>query len=314
VVLGDRWHMGSITKSVTATMIARLIEARQMQWSETVGQRFPDTTINEDWKGVTLEQLLTHTSGAPANFPLVTRLKQPAIGPDCTRERRIAVMNVLSQKPAGVPGETFAYSNVGYTIAAVMAEQATGLSWEELVKREVFDPLELKETGFGPPKSPAGTFEQPRGHRSSLFGKTGVSDTVDNTPIMGPSGSVHMTLASLSRYGVEHLRGERGESQLLRSETFLRLHAPKLNDYACGWVKRGPTEAIPRTVYWHNGSNTMWYALIVFIPDKNMVVAVSSNDGDIAGAESAAWKIVEWSAGQFKTEGDAELRNGLQKK
>ena len=40
----------------------------------------------------------------------------------------------------------------------------------------------------------------------------------------------------------------------------------------------------------------MWYALVVFIPDKKMVVAVTSNDGDVARAEPAAWKIVEASA------------------
>ncbi len=45
-------------------------------------------------------------------------------------------------------------------------------------------------------------------------------------------------------------------------------------------------------MYWHNGSNTMWYALVVFIPEKNMVVAVTSNDGDFEQAEAAAWEVV----------------------
>ena len=52
---------------------------------------------------------------------------------------------------------------------------------------------------------------------------------------------------------------------------------------------------IPYTMYWHNGSNTLWYALVVFIPEKNMVVAVTSNDGDIEKAEAAAWEIVKAS-------------------
>jgi CubicO group peptidase (beta-lactamase class C family) len=68
--IGDRWHLGSITKSITATMIARLVESGQMKWTDTVGERFSDASIHEDWKPVTLRQLLTHTSGAPANFSL----------------------------------------------------------------------------------------------------------------------------------------------------------------------------------------------------------------------------------------------------
>jgi hypothetical protein len=76
-------------------------------------------------------------------------------------------------------------------------------------------------------------------------------------------------------------------------------------------VVKQPTNEIPYTVYWHNGSNTMWYALVVFIPGKNMVVAVTSNDGDIKQAESAAWRIVNACANQFNVEGDAARRKSL---
>jgi CubicO group peptidase (beta-lactamase class C family) len=117
-------------------MIARLVESGQMQWSDSVGERFPDASIHEDWKPVTLRQLLTHTSGAPADFSFQVMLKQPALGPECTDARRKAVMDVLAAKPASPPGKKHAYSNVGYTIAGAMAETATGVSWEVLVKRE----------------------------------------------------------------------------------------------------------------------------------------------------------------------------------
>jgi CubicO group peptidase (beta-lactamase class C family) len=311
IELGDRWHLGSITKSVTATMIARLVESGQMKWTDTVSEHFSDASIHEDWKPVTLQQLLTHTSGAPANFSLGVRLKKPTLGPECTQERRKAVIDVMAEKTAHPPGETFAYSNVGYTIAGAMAESATGVSWEDLVKREVFEPLELKDTGFGPPKSPSETLEQPRGHRGKYIWKTNANDDDDNTPIMGPAGTIHMTLDNLCRYATEHLRGEFGAGKLLAAETYKRLHTPKLRNYACGWVEKQPTNEIPCTVYWHNGSNTMWYALVVFIPDKNMVIAVTANDGDIHAAESAAWKVVSAGVNQFNVEGNAIRRPSL---
>jgi len=312
IELGDRWHLGSITKSITATMIARLIESGQMQWTDTVGERFPDAPMHDHWKPVTLQQLLTHTSGAPANFSLWLNLKEPALGPECTKERRKAVMDAIAEKPAYPPGEKYAYSNVGYTIAAAMAETATGVSWEDLVKREVFKPLELSDVGFGPPKSSSQTLDQPLGHRGIFGWKTSASDEEDNNPIIGPAGAVHMTLGNLGKYATEHLRGELGAGKLLTAETFKRLHTPKLHDYACGWVVKQPNSEIPHTVYWHNGSNTMWYALVAFIPGKNMAVAVTSNDGDIKQAESAAWKVVKASANQFNIEGDAARRKSLQ--
>lgn len=311
IELGDRWHLGSITKSITATMIARLIESGQLKWTDTVGERFADAAIHDDWKPVTLQQLLTHTAGAPANFPLGVKLKKPAPGPERTRERRKAVIDVIAQKPAYPPGEKHAYSNVGYTIAGAMAESVTGVSWEDLVRRDVFAPLKLTEAGFGPPKSPSDTLPQPRGHRSAFGSKISVGDDEDNTPIIGPAGAVHMTLANLCQYATEHLRGELGAGKLLAAETFKHLHKPALANYACGWVVKRPGDKIPYTVYWHNGSNTMWYALVVFIPGKNLVVAVASNDGDIKEAEAAAWKVVNACANRFNVEGDAERRKAL---
>ncbi len=308
--LSDQWHLGGITKSITATMIARLVESGRMRWSDTIGGTFPGVSIDEDWKRVTLMQLLTDTAGAPANFPNELWDKRPPLGPECTKARLDAVLGVLGHKPEHTPGEKYVYSNVGYTIAGAMAEKVTGTSWEDLVKREVFDPLKLTGVGFGPPKSPDDTLEQPRGHRTVLIGKVPMDDDADNTPIMGPAGTVHMTLEDLSTYATEHLRGDRGEGKLLSAETYKLLHAPEFNHYAYGWIRKEPVEEIPyTTVYWHNGSNTLWYALVVFLPEKNMVVAVTSNDGDFMKAQAAAWEIVTNSVKQINVGVDPPTRD-----
>jgi CubicO group peptidase (beta-lactamase class C family) len=288
-------------------MIARLVEAGQMQWSDTIGERLPDPTVHEAWKQVTLRQLLTHTAGAPANFSIQVGFQRPALGSECTQARRAAVLKVMAKKPPHTPGEKFAYSNVGYTIAGAMAEQATGIAWEDLVKREVFEPLGLTSAGFGPPKSPDMTFDQPRGHRELLGWKIAMDDQADNTPIIGPAGTVHMTLADLCTFATEHLRGHKGAGKLLSAETYLALHAPELDDYACGWVKQEVSRAMPHTAYWHNGSNTLWYALVCFMPERNMVIAVAANDGDIASAEAAAWRVVRASAKPLRVEIEAAV-------
>jgi CubicO group peptidase (beta-lactamase class C family) len=297
--VGDRWHLGGITKSITATMIARLVESGQMQWSDTIGEIFPEASVHEDWKPVTLRQLLTDTAGAPVNFSVEVLRQRPALGPECTQARRNAVLNVIADQPAYPPGKRSEYSNVGYTIAGAMAEKVTGSTWEDLVKREVFEPLELTEAGFGPPHSADETLEQPQGHRALLGGKFSAGDKADNTPIMGPAGAAHMTLQNLCTFAREHLLGQAGQGKLLSQETYKLLHTPALDHYASGWIRKEPSAAIPYTAYWHNGSNTMWYALVVIIPEKNIVVAVTSNDGDFVQAEAAAWEIVEASVKHF---------------
>jgi CubicO group peptidase (beta-lactamase class C family) len=304
--IGDRWHLGGISKSITATMIARLVESGRMKWSDTIGEIFPGASVHEHWKPVTLRQLLTDTAGAPANFPKDVWYQRPALGFECTEARREAVLNLIAHKPTYPPGKQFAYSSVGYTIAGAMAEKVTGATWEDLMKREVFEPLELNEAGFGPPKSADETLQQPRGHQKVVDGKIAVNDAADNTPIIGPAATIHMTLQNLCNFAREHLQGERGKGKLLSAETYKKLHTPELDDYACGWLGKQPNKEIPYTAYWHNGTNTMWYALVVFIPDKNMVVAVTSNDGDYAEAEVAAWEIVKASANGLAIKAEAQ--------
>ncbi len=293
--IDDRWHLGGVSKSITATMISRLVESGQMQWSDTLSDCFPDASIHYDWRPVTLRQLLTDTAGAPANFSFQVSLQRPSEHAESREARRQAVLDLIADPPAHPPGEKFVYSNVGYTIAGAMAEQVTGETWEELVEREVFQPLKLTGAGFGPPKSPADALDQPRGHKSIVGWKVSVGDDVDNSSIIGPAATIHMTLSDLCTFATDHLRGDLSKGNLCSAETYQLLHTPELGNYACGWVFKEPGEEIPYAVYWHNGSNTMWYALIAFIPEQDMVVAVTSNDGDLDSAEDAAWEVVKAS-------------------
>jgi CubicO group peptidase (beta-lactamase class C family) len=298
--VGDRWHIGSITKSITATMIARLVEKEKLTWSTTVAECFGESMpIHAEWQTVTLEQLLTHTSGAPPNFPVTAQFKRPPEGKERMDSRKEEVLAIVEKKPGSKAGESFKYSNVGFTIAAAMAEKKTGTPWEALVRQEVFAPLEIRQAGFGPPKDDKQPLDQPRGHKKIVFFKRAVGVEADNTPIMGPAGTVHMTLADLCIFGNEHLRGEIGKGKLLTADTYHRLHTAKLNDYAFGWVVPKENRWTDQRIIWHNGSNTMWYALLVLLPDRNAVIAVTSNDGDIRRAEAAAFQIVTEFADQL---------------
>ena len=234
-------------------------------------------------------------------------MKRPPLGPECTLARRDTVLNVIAEKPVSPPGEKYAYSNVGYTVAGAMAEKATGANWQDLVKREVFEPLKLTGVGFGPPKSADETLEQPRGHRTLIRGKVAVDDEADNTPIIGPAATVHMTLSDLCTYATEHLRGDLGEGQLLSAETYKLLHTPELNRYACGWLRKETSGGNPaHGVLAQRGEHDVVLA-VVLIPEKNMVVAVTSNDGDFENAEAAAWEVVKASAKQSNVGADLQL-------
>lgn len=288
----DLWHIGSITKSFTATLIARLIEKGYLKWDTSIKDIFPDEKkIHSEWNDVTLGNLLSHTSGARSNFSLLVSLKNLNVGSEIMSARESAVRNILTQRPEITPGSAFVYSNVGYTIAAVMVEKKMGVSWENLVKQEVFSPLGIQSGGFGVPKDIEGKLSQPWGHKK-IFGFS-VSTKDDNTPIVGPAGAIHLSLNDLALYAKEHLQGIQGRNSFLKSDSFQRLFHPNVNSYAYGWVIGSPEELGVGNVYWHNGSNTMWYALLVMLPDINAAIAITSNDGNFKTAEHSAWEIVK---------------------
>ena len=131
VTVNDQWHIGSITKSMTATVIGKLVERGQLSWDSPLPDLLPGMAKNfdESWGHVTLHNVLTHTAGLPANFSLLERLDWPD-NPDAVHERRKeALSEILAQPTESPPGTAFVYSNVGYTLAGLIAECAR-IDWD----------------------------------------------------------------------------------------------------------------------------------------------------------------------------------------
>lgn len=280
----DRWHLGSCTKAMTATLLALQVEAGKLSWSTTVAAALPDLAAKFDPEAsaITLAQLLTHRAGLPAGPPAAQwRALFGHAGP--TRQaRREVVATMLAVEPQAPPGERFLYSNASYMIAGAIAEEAGAASWEELMQREVFAPLGITSAGFGPPGDKDATL-QPWGHKKGGDGPVPVFG--DNPPALGPAGTVHMTLADWARFVQLHLGlAPEGKQALLPAARLAELHTPPAGaDYALGWIvtsrrwAKGP-------VLTHAGSNTMWFCVAWLAPEERFAVLVTCNQGDAAKA------------------------------
>lgn len=293
----ELWHIGSVTKSMTATMIARLVEKDVLSWNDNIVDILGTKGIHRQWRDVTFHELLTHRSGAKPNFPILSNLFQPDTEEKTLAARKKQVRNVLKKKPRNEPGTTFQYSNVGFTIAAHLAEVKTGKSWETLMQEEVFEPLGLASAGFGAPKSIDG--------EAVAWGHSGDRPTdpngfADNSPVMGPSGNVHMTLHDLAKFGQAHMDGVRAQSDYLSQGSFEVLHTAQLENYAMGWVELSKSLFPDTKVFWHNGSNTFWYTLLLVLPEENMIYVLATNSGKISAAESAFTDVMRAYAKSLK--------------
>lgn len=278
--LDDLYHMGSIGKSMSATAIARLVEAGAMSWDDTLGSRLSDMERDPAWADVTLSQLLTHTASIP-RAPISGMINQVSEPVRLAEVRREMAATLLSEPPRVAPGSAFAYSNEGFMLASLMAEEATGEHWETIIRTQLATPLSMDRLGFGAPTG-EDTAEVPWGHRKLGPAKIAAdpSEAADNPPWMAAAGTMHMGLDDLLSYAQAHLDAGQSSQAILSPATFERLHTPDMNDYAYGWVVQSRDLGDgPEPVIWHNGSNTMWYALLVLLPDRNAAITLVTNDG-----------------------------------
>ena len=303
VSVNDKWHHGSITKSMTSTVIGKLVQQKKLDWQQTLAEMLPDQKLkmHETWRAVTLHQLLTHTAGAPANVSIVDSLRWPTTREEIHAARVEVVGRILAAPTAGEPGDQHSYSNVGYIIAGHVAATTAKMPWEALVQKELFAPMKLKSAGFGAPVDTGGKKpDQPWGHVFALFWRTAMDpkDRADNTPILGPAGTIHMTMQDLATYGWEHLQGELGKDGLLPAKLFRKLHEPAIKSYGYGWGTLEPEWAGGKMI-WHNGSNNMWYSLLLLLPAKKTVMVFVTNEGSIEKADKAFTELAEKIAGQI---------------
>jgi len=267
ITLDDRFHLGSCTKAITATLVAMLVEEGKLNWTTTLGELFADTVkpMHPAWEKVTLRQVLAHRAGlrhepdglAQVLNELVGRPPRAPLG--TLPQQRLEIARQALSRPPGIPPDTkYWYSNVGYVLAGAVLEQLTGRAWEELMRERLFQPLGISTGGFGPPGT-ADKTEQAWGH-SPVPGKPlDPRSLVAELPLFyGPAGLAHMTVTDWAKFIALHLRGDPAnphcQAALLKLDTFAEMHAVAPATSSRRWVIRGATflatgDAAPAVTY-----------------------------------------------------------------
>ncbi|HLS44022.1 MAG TPA: serine hydrolase domain-containing protein [Ornithinicoccus sp.] len=157
LTFGDQelpFHAASVGKVMTATLIGMLLEQGRFDVSTPIGRLLPErdlaglpaaagVTVSTD---VTVEHLLTHTSGLPDYFepPRGTDTAASATSVVADRDRYWSSADLLEEvrhlPPVGRPGERFAYGDTAYVLLGRIAEEATGQTFSQLLRELIFDP------------------------------------------------------------------------------------------------------------------------------------------------------------------------------
>ncbi|MFF3166650.1 serine hydrolase domain-containing protein [Streptomyces sp. NPDC003273] len=141
---GDRFRVGSNTKTVTATLVLQQVAQQKISLDDTVEKWLPG--LVRGGEHITVRMLLNHTSGlgdfllTPQFLPSLTGQEQRTWTP----QELLAI--TPEQDPPTEPGKTYSYSNANYEALGLILEKATGSSLAELIEQKITKPLGMKNS------------------------------------------------------------------------------------------------------------------------------------------------------------------------
>jgi len=139
------FEMASVTKQFTAAAVMLLVRDGKLDLDTEYKEYFPEYP----YPGVTIRHLLTHTSGMPdfsVSGWVAPILKNEKRIPSCGEVIRF--IRESGEEAACVPGEKFVYTDVGYCLLANAVEKASGTGFEDYLKKNLFEPAGMKDTGI----------------------------------------------------------------------------------------------------------------------------------------------------------------------
>ena len=273
LLITDQVHLGSMTKTMTSTMLATLVADGTFTagWETTIADVFPELLdeIRTESHPVTLWQLVTLVGGVKRDAPNWGAHRHLDI-----IAQRYEILRENLADPAEVAVGEYHYSNLSYMIAGAMAEKVTGKSWESLMRERLFGPLGMSDAGFGPPGT-LGELDQPWGHKRESVTSAWEPNQIDNWPSLGPAGRVHLTVIDWARFAALWLRGK--PPLILNREDLDKLITPdKGMSYAAGWGVYEYSWA-KGVALAHTGSNTSWYTAGWVVPNLGRVYFAGAN-------------------------------------
>ena len=132
-----KFKIASLTKQFTAMLIMQLVAEEKLDLHKPISTYLVDyPKINGDQ--ITIHHLLTHTAGLTRDGSDKEKHNKPK-----------AMVNQFAGSPLQfIPGERFEYSNSGYTLLGYIIETITEKSYEDVLQEKIFEPLEMKNSGF----------------------------------------------------------------------------------------------------------------------------------------------------------------------
>ena len=256
------FEIGSVTKQLTAAGILLLQQEGKLSVDDKLSKYVTD--IPAPWTNITVRHLLTHTSGIKSytglsGFELTKRLTQKQFL-DAFRDRPLNF----------APGESWNYSNTGYSLLGYIIENVSGQSYWDFMHKQIFGPLKMNATTNRDPS----VIIPHRAHGYEQKNGMWINRDYDLTDVFA-AGAVVSTIGDLAKWNAALDRDD-----LLHADTKILMWTPatiaqgRSTKYGLGW---NIDEVVGRKNIGHGGSTSGFSASLQRFPEDQLAVIVLTN-------------------------------------
>jgi CubicO group peptidase (beta-lactamase class C family) len=273
------FQIASMSKPITTTVLAALVDEGVINWDDRVIDHDPRFRMYDPWvtREITLRDLLCHRSGLPGHAGDLLE--------DMGYGRTEILCRLRYAKPASSFRSHFAYTNFGFTEAAVAAALATGKPWEVLVADQLYRPLGMKSSSsrfadFAAAKN--------RAYLHARVDGRWVPKYVRNPDAQSPAGGASSTARDLARWMRLLLNDGMFEGKrIISAKALNEAHRPQIvsgytpktnrvSFYGLGWNVSYDDKG--RLFWSHSGGFVLGVRTeVVLLPHEQIGIAVLSN-------------------------------------
>jgi CubicO group peptidase (beta-lactamase class C family) len=257
-----KYRIGSVTKQFTAACILQLIEVGKLSLTDKLSKFYPDFPKGDS---VTIHMLLNHTSGIASYTDIKDFMNVATLSLS-----KDSMISFFKNKPYNFsPGTKWSYNNSGYFLLGCIIEKISGLTYSEYLQKNIFDKLEMKNSGVD--KLDSVLTMRARGY--SRVGKKTINADYIRMAWPFSAGVLYSTVGDLYKWD-RALYG----NKILSKESLQKMFTPGKSNYGYG-VIIDSLEGHPRI--WHNGGIPGFSTNFTrFMNDDICTVVFSNNESN----------------------------------
>jgi CubicO group peptidase (beta-lactamase class C family) len=282
------FRLASVTKQFTAAAVVLLVREGKLRYEDTLTSLFPE--FPSYGRGITVRNLLQHTSGLP-DYESLMPPPDRGVPVEDAQISDAGVLGLLERQEAGKfpPGTRWDYSNSGYVVLGLVVEKASGLPFGRFLRERIFAPLGMDGT-LAYERGKNEVRDRAYGH-SFEAGKWRETDQSSTSATLG-DGGVYSSLRDMARWDSalrERSLLNAAETEVVLAPVVVPGGPPVEPDgtpaaYGFGWFLN-PWKGHERA--WHYGETVGFRTAIERFVDDGVTVIVLCNRGDVDAAALA---------------------------